>query len=78
MKNEIKNDLEELVSLIESEEDFAKLIDTTPIQNAIASLASSKNCFYDIQNLSFDINKKIKHPLVLNFWVFFVYKIIKY
>ena len=26
MKNEIKNDLEELVSLIESEEDFAKLI----------------------------------------------------
>lgn len=64
MKNEIKNDLEELVSLIESEEDFAKLIDTTPIQNAINSLASSKNCFYDIQNLSFDINKKIKkiHP----------------
>lgn len=64
MKNEIKNDLEELVSLIESEEDFAKLIDTTPIQNAISSLASSKNCFYDIQNLSFDINKKIKkiHP----------------
>ena len=60
MKNEIKNDLEELVSLIESEEDFAKLIDTTPIQNAINSLASSKNCFYDIQNLSFDINKKIK------------------
>ena len=66
MKNEIKNDLEELVSLIESEEDFAKLIDTTPIQNAINSLASSKNCFYDIQNLSFDINKKIKkiHPAV--------------
>lgn len=64
MKNEIKNDLEELVSLIESEEDFAKLIDTTPIQNAINSLSSSKNCFYDIQNLSFDINKKIKkiHP----------------
>lgn len=64
MKNEIKNDLEELVSLIESEEDFAKLIDTTPIQNVINSLASSKNCFYDIQNLSFDINKKIKkiHP----------------
>ena len=64
MKNEIKNDLEELVSLIESEEDFAKLIDTTPIQNAINSLALSKNCFYDIQNLSFDINKKIKkiHP----------------
>ena len=64
MKNEIKNDLEELVSLIESEEDFAKLIDTTPIQNAISSLASSKICFYDIQNLSFDINKKIKkiHP----------------
>lgn len=64
MKNEIKNDLEELVSLIESEEDFAKLIDTTPIQNAINNLASSKNCFYDIQNLSFDINKKIKkiHP----------------
>lgn len=64
MKNEIKNDLEELVSLIESEKDFAKLIDTTPIQNAINSLALSKNCFYDIQNLSFDINKKIKkiHP----------------
>ena len=40
MKNEIKNDLEELVSLIESEEYFAKLIDTTPIQNAINSLAS--------------------------------------
>ena len=35
MKNEIKKDLEELVSLIESEEDFAKLIDIAPIQNAI-------------------------------------------
>ena len=76
MKNEIKNDLEELVSLIESEEDFAKLIDTTPIQNAINSLASSKNCFYDIQNLSFDINKKIKkiHPDVdkVNYFLLFL------
>lgn len=61
MKNEIKKDLEELVSLIESEEDFAKLIDIAPIQNAINSLASSKKCFYDIQNLSFNINQKLKN-----------------
>lgn len=60
MTNEIKKDLEELISLIESEKDFARLIDLAPIQNAINSLASSKKCFYDIQNLSFNINNKIK------------------
>lgn len=60
MTRDILKDLKELVTIIRSEQDILNCIDILPLESAINEMTISGKAFYDINGLTFKINKKIK------------------